>query len=486
MQSKKKKSKFFVIFKKELAELITIQSIIPVIMVFLLFYFMGDVMGSLTKEETITIPTEQVEQTEQTQQSDESGENIVSPEMTFSASSMIGFIDYDNSEMSNYIRENLPLCGIMPVIPTKSNPEEAMIELEKYDFHGEEVKIQSLIVINKGFEEALLKREYVSVDAYSSIDSFSLTAMISGASAEVATATINSLLTQKLFELYGGDSDINIGYIQAPVQSNAYTYLNSKTENVSAVGVLNYVSSQTMFIPIIIMILLIMATQMLAGSIVNEKTDKTLETLMTAPMNRMSVLLAKLLSAAVYALIYAVAYSVSYKRFMDSMSMGGTYSEDFLASLAKFGITFDITALAVIGVQLFLSVLCGLAISLLMGMLVEDIKTLQVYLMPVMFVIMIPYFLSMFLDINTLPVIGKILIYIVPFTHTFTAATNLFMQNYTLIIIGIVYQVIFVAIVLTISVRIFNSDKLFTLGQIMKKKPSNKNNGIGLGKLFRK
>lgn len=473
---KNKMSKFFVIFKKEIKELITVQTLFPIILVFVLFYFMGDIMSSMMDGETVTIQTEQSEQ---------SGGGTT--EITISANSLIGFIDYDNSELSNYIKDNLPNAGIMPVIPKSSNPEEAMIELEKYDSNGEEIKIQTLIVINKGFEEQLLAKNntFVSVDAYSTIDSFSLTSMISGASAQSATAAVNSLLTQKLFEIYGGDASININYLQSPVYSNDYTYLNGKTENVSASGVLSYVSSQTMFLPIIIMLLLLMASQMLAGSIVNEKTDKTLETLMTAPLDRMSVLLAKVLSAAIYAVIYAVTYSIAYKRFMDSMSGGGTYPEEFIAALEKMGIAFDLTALAIIAVQLFLSVLCGLAISLLIGMMIDDIKTLQAYLLPIMFVIMVPYFLSMFLDINTLPMIGKILVYAIPFSHTFTAATNIFVQNYTLIVIGIIYQAIFVTILLTVAVKIFNSDKLFTLGQIMKKKPGKKN-GSPLGKLFSK
>jgi len=472
---KSKMSKFFVVFKKEVRDLITVQTLFPIIIVFVLLYFGGNLMGPLMTGNTVTI------QTEQTDQSGNTSETVI----TVSSNSLLGFIDYDNSELSNYIKDNLPSIGIIPVIPKSPNPEEAMNELEKYDFNGEEIKIQSLIVINKGFEEKLLAREAVSVDAYSSIDSFGLTSMIAGASAQAATNSINSLLTQKLFVLYGGDVNINMNYIQNPVYSNDYTYLNNKTENVSAVTVLSYVSSQTMFIPIIIMVLILMATQMLAGSIVNEKTDKTLETIMTAPINRMTVLLAKILAAALYAIICAAVYMISYNKFMDSMSGGGTYSKDFIASLENFGITFNVMNLTIIGAQLFLSVLCGLAISMLIGMMIEDIKTLQAYLAPIMFIVMIPYFLSMLLDINTLPTIAKVIIYIIPFTHTFTAASNIFAQNYTLIAIGLIYQAIFVVILLTIAIKIFSSDKLFTLGQIMKKKPGKKNNSF-LGKLLNK
>ncbi|MCL2095992.1 MAG: ABC transporter permease [Oscillospiraceae bacterium] len=474
--NKTRKSKFPIIFKKELKDLMTPQALIPIVILFFLFYFMGDIIGSLSDDHTVTINI------------DEPGISDGPPaEMTVSANSLVGFIDEDNSELSNYIKDNIRNFGVIPVFPEAADPETAMNQLESYDFAGEEVKIQTLIVIPRGFEENLLIGNYASVDAYSSIDSFGMTSMIAGASAHTVTSAVNNLLSQRLYEIYGGDPNININYIKFPVYSNDFTYLNNITQNVNASMVLGYVTSQTVFLPIIIFIIIMMSTQMLAASIVNEKTDKTLETIMTTPMSRMSVLLAKILSAAIYAGIYAGAYSVSYKRFMDSLGgSDGNYPDEFISSLEKFGITFDITAFAIIGAQLFLSVLCGLAISMLIGMIIEDMKTLQAYLMPVMFLIMIPYLLSMFLDINTLPAIAKILIYALPFTHTFTAATNLFTQNYTLIIFGIIYQAIFVGALLTVAVKIFNSDKLFTLGQIMAKKNKGRNKKSAFANLLKK
>jgi ABC-2 type transport system permease protein len=181
--------------------------------------------------------------------------------------------------------------------------------------------------------------------------------------------------------------------------------------------------------------------------------------------------------------IYAATYIIAYQRFMKSLGGDASYPEAFMEALEKFGITFDAVAFAVVGAQLFLSVLCGLAISMLIGMMIEDIKTLQAYLMPLVFIIMIPYMLSMFVDLNTLPLIAQILLYAIPFTHTFGAAANLFAQNWPLIAFGLIYQLIFVAALLTVAVRIFNSDKLFTLGQLMKRKPGAKS--FSFGKLFK-
>jgi len=471
---KTKLNKFAVILRKEIMELITLQSLIPLVIIFILFSLLGNVMKSaITGAATDTI----------TIQSDQSGtvQNV-----TVNKNSITGFIDNDNSELSNYVKDNLASQGIMLVAPQSTDPTEAMKELQNYNLNGEKIKVRTLLVINKGFGDTLLSKDNtaVPVDVYSEIDSFGLQATITGASGQNVGNAINNLLSQKLFSNYAGDTNININYIKSPVYSQSYTYLNDTVQNVDASTVLGYVSSQITFIPIIIFLIIMLTSQLLATSMVNEKADKTLETLMTAPVNRMSVLLSKILAASLYAIIYAVVYMLAFNNFMGSMTGGaGGYSADFIAALKNFGITFNASTFFIIGVQLFLSILCGLAISLIIGMIVDNIKTLQAYIMPLVVVIMIPYFLSMFLDIKTLPVWGQILIGIIPFTHTFTVVPNLFTHNYTLIIIGIVYQIIFAGIILTIAVKIFNSDKLFTLGQSMGRKPG-KNSG--LAKLFAK
>lgn len=456
--------KFWILFKKEAQALLNVQTLAPLVLIFVMFYFMGDIMGGLLKEESIVI-------------SDANGGEA---DVTVSISDVVGFIDNDNSEYSNTIKNVLSAENRI-ALPASSNPEEALKELETYNFHGEEIKVSSLVIINAGFEENLKAGNSTAVDVYTSVDSFGLTSMLNSGG-QSAAAMINAVISQEL--LTESEITADISFLTNPVHTTDYTYLNETSANVNASAIQSYVSSQLTFVPVIIMVIILMAASTLATSMVNEKADKTLETLMTTPVSRMSVLMSKLFSAGVYAAIYAIVYIFAFRNFNQGMMGGSTFSEEFMKIIEDFGIVFDATTFIVIGIQLFLSVLCGLAIALIIGMMVDDVKALQSYIMPLMIIIMIPYFLSMFLDINTLPMIGKILIYAIPFTHSFTAASNLFMQNYSLLIFGIVYQFIFVAGILTLAVRIFNSDKLFTLGQMFARKPgANKKGGL---KLFNK
>jgi len=350
-----------------------------------------------------------------------------------------------------------------------------MRELENYNFRGfGEINVSSLVVINPGFEANLKNGYYTSVDVYTAVDSFGMAAMMGGGGHN-ATAIINSIISQQLL----GDASIdqNVHFLTNPVWANDHTYLNQTVQNINAGAVIGYVTSQISFVPIIIMLIIMMGSSTLATSMVNEKADKTLETLMTTPVSRMAVLAAKLLSAALLAAVYAIVYIFALQAFNDTLAGGASFPDGFAEMMENFGVTFSAVTFTVIGAQLFLSVLCGLAIALIIGMMVDDIKTLQSYIMPLTILIMIPYFLTMFLDINTLPTIAQVAVYAIPFTHSFTAASNLFTANYTMITIGFVYQAVFVGVMMTIAVRIFNSDKLFSLGQMLMRKPGAKKSG---------
>ena len=198
-----KKNKFFVILKKEIKDLITVQTIFPILMVFVLFYFMGDIMGMMMNDDHGSV---QIEQPELAEDYDGFGNDGV----IYSQNSIIGFIDNDDSDLSKYIKDRLMYLdhnqhnGIIPIVPKSSDPEEAMKELSDFVYAegGVNWTTQTLVVIPKGFEENLLAGRYTAVDVYSTIDSFSLTSMISGASSQTAIAAINGLLSQELFRLY--------------------------------------------------------------------------------------------------------------------------------------------------------------------------------------------------------------------------------------------------------------------------------------------
>ena len=472
-------NKFLVVLKKELREIISVQLLIPVVLIFALFYFMGDFMDTLSSDTQIEVSATDIELINSGEEYTNSGEDI-SPTgvLTISTRSIIGLIDNDNSELSRYVVSGLRQYGMTIVTPSSNDPAAACEELLNYEINGNQIEVKVLAVINKGFEENLTGTEniYSHVDVYSTINTLGALSVTPTAAANI-TNFINSIVSQKLYEHHLPDADMMlVSAIQRPVYEISHTFMNGETAQIHSGAIIGYIFSNTLFIPAIVFLIIVYSMQTLGTSVVNEKADKTLETLMTTPVNRMAVLFAKVLSAAIYASIYAVIYVIGLRNYMDS----GTYSPEVLDIIEKFGISFNFITFAVIGIQLFLSVLCGLGMALILGIMVEDIKTLQAYIMPIMLLIMVPYLVSIVTDINTLPLLFRFIIYVIPFTHTFAAAANIFTQNYILLIGGIIYQIVFVIAMLAIAIKIFNSDKLITLSEIIKSRSAKKKQGIKL------
>jgi len=83
--------------------------------------------------------------------------------------------------------------------------------------------------------------------------------------------------------------------------------------------------------------------------------------------------------------------------------------------------------------------------------------------MPVMMATMIPFFVAMFADVNAMSPALKAVMYIIPFTHTYTAINNLMFGQTALVIGGLIYQIVFFVVCMYLAVKMFTSDLLFTM-----------------------
>ena len=157
------------------------------------------------------------------------------------------------------------------------------------------------------------------------------------------------------------------------------------------------------------------------------------------------------------------------------MSDTGDTSQ-YNAALEKLGLTLSTSQYIMIGVQMFVSILIALALSLILGALAKDAKSAQTLLLPITFMTMIPYILSMVMDIKTATPVLKYLVYAIPFSHSFMASENAMFGNTTLYIGGLIYQIIILIICISAALKIFMSDRIFTMsigGVHMRKKRNN-------------
>jgi len=218
--------------------------------------------------------------------------------------------------------------------------------------------------------------------------------------------------------------------------------------------------SQAIALPLTIMILLTYSMQIAATSVAMEKEEKTLETLLTLPMDRLAILMGKLSSSILVAAAGALAYMIGYNYMLGSVYTAiPTGANVDLASLGLVPSTFGYVLL---GISLFVALLSALALAVIMSAFAEDVRSAQSlvgYIYPFIF---IPSFALMYLDVNALPLAIKILLYAIPYSHPIIASKAVIMGDYSTAIFGIVYVSAFTIIVLYAASRLFATEKILT------------------------
>ncbi len=426
--------KFFNLLKKELTELINRQMIIGIVIMCVLFSVIGQVMESTV---------------------DEISKNQYK----------INVMDCDDTDFTKSIFDDMKAMN-------------ADINMIGKEYSGKEFKdimkendINSLVVIPAGFTKDLLENKNISaLTSVSVMKSSSSMSMISSDTSG-ALSLLKSSITNQLM-IKGGFSENDISLIQQPFKVSEVTVVSDKSASIGINTIIQNLSVQNMIIPIIVFVLVMYTSQMIIGAISTEKIDKTLETLLSAPVSRSSVLGAKMLAAAIVALINAVAFMIGYYVFiggamtssMDSEEISSVLSDtvSYHSAMNQLGLNLGIADYLLVGVQMFLTIMISLSVSIILGAMANDAKSAQSLIMPVMMCAMVPYMISMVSDINTLPTVIRIVVYAIPFTHTFTAMNNLMFDNTAIFIFGIVYQAVIFAICMFFAIRIFNSDKIFT------------------------
>lgn len=354
--------------------------------------------------------------------------------------------------------------GLESVGGTENEVVEVKLESDNYADELKRLDITNVVVLPKGFTQQVQKGEQANIEYIGSMTSLSTMSNV-GFDSETATETIKSAIKAQLYSekiAAGKMTEAEVMQMDSPILVDETTVVADKSAKISSSILFSLCQMQGMFVPIIVFLLIMYSSQMLLNAVSTEKIDKTLETLLSAPVSRMSVLSAKMLSAAIVAAVMAVAFMFGMNNMTHSFTMGADSSQ-FNEVLEELGLSLSASQYLLVGLQMFASVLIGLSLSLVLGALAKDIKSAQALVMPILFTAMIPYILSMIIDIKTLSPVFKYIVYAIPFTHTFMASENVMFGNMSLYWGGFVYQIVILAISMTFAIKVFTSDKIFTM-----------------------
>jgi ABC-2 type transport system permease protein len=218
--------------------------------------------------------------------------------------------------------------------------------------------------------------------------------------------------------------------------------------------------SQSIALPITLMLMLTYSMQIAATSVAMEKEEKTLETLLTVPVDRFAILMGKLSSTIIVAGVAAVTVLVGYNYMLGSITMGITTAAPI--DLVALGLVPSPLGYALLGISLFVTLLSALALAVIISAFSEDVRGAQAlvgYLYPIVF---IPAFILIYLDVNTLPLAVKSVLYAIPYSHPIIASKAIVLGDYTTVAFGIIYVAAFTIVIMYIASRLFATEKILT------------------------
>jgi ABC-2 type transport system permease protein len=225
--------------------------------------------------------------------------------------------------------------------------------------------------------------------------------------------------------------------------------------------------SQSIALPLTVMLMLTYAMQIAATSVAMEKEEKTLETLLTAPVDRFAILMGKVASTMIVAGVASVTVLVGYSYMIGSITMGipNTANVDLVA----LGLVPSTFGYIMLGVSLFVTLLSALALAVIMSSFSENVRSAQAlvgYIYPLIF---IPAMALMYLDLNSLPMAVKGIFYAIPYSHPIIASKAVVMGDYGTVAFGIVYVAIFTVVIMYLASRLFATEKILTAKLMFKK-----------------
>lgn len=362
----------------------------------------------------------------------------------------VGLIDKDGEQVAERLMDYLTALNVIVIQVDDSGTSEPFSYVQESNLTG-------LIVIPFGFSQNITKGQVSKLEVYVPFRGGSI---IESTSASVITGLLASfeeaLVYQRIEEQFTEPPQ----NILNPIDLAEKSIINGKGVDVNPEVLFGLVISQSSIMPAGIMALLIFAMQLAATAVASEKEEKTLETLLTMPINRFMILAGKLTGSIIVALVGALAYLVGFSFYISSYT--GMIPTGAGVDLATIGLAPTLLDYVILGLSLFMALLSALALAISLSVFAEDVRGAQAIVGPLFILFIIPMLFSLFTDIYALPFPLSIILLAIPFTHAMTAANVAFTGNYLLAIGGIAYMAIFTVAILYIAARLFGTEKILT------------------------
>ena len=406
------------IIRKELKELLTPATILPVIIIALIYGSLGSSMEGI-QEEISQPPT-------------------------------IGIINLDPQPLGTLAATTMNTsANIIFSSDDITEKQDILQQLKEQDG-------TALIIIPHNFTSNILNDTRGTFEIYWVLKGAGVLGSISSEAVQRILYQASTQLSETLIEQ---NTTINSSIALYPTNRIETTYYKDmEFKGLSPGAITGILTQQSMMMSIMIMIIIAASAGTVISSMALEKENKTLETLLTLPVKRTHIVIGKIAASASIGLIFAVIFMVGMSRYLGGLD----FSEQITSTTFDFQLTTP--EILLIGISLFITLIAALSLAMLLGMFAKNYKSAQTLTFPITMLALVPMFLTMFFDFDTLPIAGKLVVFAIPFSHTMMAPRALIFNDYLLVSSGLIYVTIFAIVTISIVAWIFKTDRLLTSG----------------------
>ncbi|MGB9906828.1 MAG: ABC transporter permease, partial [Candidatus Saccharicenans sp.] len=256
---------------KEIKELLNKQLLISLVFILVIFNFIGNITRTEKKKAM--------------------------------AKQKIAVLDLDRSEISRNIIGALNLARF--IIEEKTGDKEKVVEEVRNS------NLDLLVVIPTGFGQLASSFQPTEVETYSFLKGVSISGRTKTELVKALLNSTNDYLSNEYLKKKIPDLDPKL--LKAPIKSREFVVVKDKQAEGSSSMIIGALTAQNFILPVILMMIIMYSAQMVITAIAMEKQNKTLETLLTVPVSRGAIVMAKMLAAAVVGLLSAVIYMYGFR-----------------------------------------------------------------------------------------------------------------------------------------------------------------------------
>ena len=324
-------SHFLNITKKEVKEQLTKSALLMIIVMTVVFAFMGTGISEIQEEATAP-PTIAVINEDQGKFSS----------MVLSALKEHAEVEYSGNSISER--------------------EQAMSAMK-------EKGGDAILIIPSGFSNIILNEGSATIEIDWIMEGAGIMDSISSTGIRVVINEVSKEISLTMIE--DSESDLSASILDPILTKDNTIYKGRYMEGISPSTLSQIFMGQSIALPVMMMMIITMIGQQIIMSMGLEKENKTLETLLTMPVKRSIIIAGKITGSAlagfVMMAIYMVGFSIYMNSFTGSLDMDGV-------DLSTLGFVLSSYDYGLVALSAFLGIFAGLSMCIVLGSLQKTTK----------------------------------------------------------------------------------------------------------------